>query len=220
MREISGLMVAENIKVFRSSGTFSRIAFMLSVNPIFSISSASSSTTVCTPSSFTTPRLIRSIRRPGVATIICTPCRKARIWLSMLLPPYTGSTTTSGMYFEKSARSPAIWRHSSRVGASTSACGVWLSASIRWSNGRPKAAVLPVPVCARATRSWSPLSNTGITFSCTGMGFSKPMSAMPRSRSSLTPNSSNVIYLVFECSLCNNIQKYNNIIKLQFARNK
>lgn len=40
-----GLMVAENIKVFRSSGTFSRIAFMLSVNPIFSISSASSITT-------------------------------------------------------------------------------------------------------------------------------------------------------------------------------
>ena len=44
MRAISGLMVAEKSKVFRSLGTSARIALMLSVNPIFSISSASSIT--------------------------------------------------------------------------------------------------------------------------------------------------------------------------------
>ena len=100
MREISGLMVAENIKVFRSSGTFSRIAFMLSVNPIFSISSASSITTSVIVSSLATFLSIRSISRPGVATIICTPVFNMRIWLSMDEPPYTGRIFSPSMYLE------------------------------------------------------------------------------------------------------------------------
>ncbi len=67
---------------------------------------------------------------------------------------------------------------------------------MRWSRGSPKAAVLPVPVWARATTS--PLvssSRWGITFSCTGIGFSKPSSSMARRRSSLTPSCSNEFIL-------------------------
>ena len=60
-------------------GTSSRIRLMLSVTPILSISSASSSTTSRTVERFTTPRSIRSMRRPGVATMICTPRRTLRI---------------------------------------------------------------------------------------------------------------------------------------------
>ena len=100
MREISGLMVAENISVFRSSGTFSRIELMLSVNPMFSISSASSITTLPMVSSLATFRSIRSISRPGVATIMCTPLLSMRIWLSMDEPPYTGRTFSPSIYLE------------------------------------------------------------------------------------------------------------------------
>ena len=72
-------MVAEKSSVLRSSGTPSKIALMLSVNPMLSISSASSSTTFSTASSFATPLFIRSMSRPGVATITCAPLRRVRI---------------------------------------------------------------------------------------------------------------------------------------------
>ena len=87
MRAISVLIVAENSSVLRSCGTSARMASMLSLKPMFSISSASSSTTFCTVASDTVLRCIRSSRRPGVATMMCTPCLRARIWLSMDEPP-------------------------------------------------------------------------------------------------------------------------------------
>lgn len=43
--------------------------------------------------------------------------------------------------------------HSSRVGASINACVFVELGSITLSKGKPKAAVLPVPVCASATIS-------------------------------------------------------------------
>ena len=101
-----------------------------------------------------------------------------------------------GMYLEKSARSLPICRQSSRVGESISAWGFLTSGSIRCSKGSPKAAVFPVPVCARATTSPSPLSRWGITFSCTGIGCSNPNSSTARRRSGLTPNSSNVVMYI------------------------
>ena len=100
MRAISGLIVAENSNVLRSCGTSARMALMLSVNPMLSISSASSITTFCMVASDTVFRSIRSINRPGVATMICTPCFRARIWLSMDEPPYTGNTRRPAMYLE------------------------------------------------------------------------------------------------------------------------
>ena len=68
--EISFDMVAENKRVLCPSGTSSRISLILSRNPMFSISSASSRITVVTDESFAAPLPIRSISLPGVATII------------------------------------------------------------------------------------------------------------------------------------------------------
>ena len=39
-------------------------------------------------------------RRPGVATMICTPRLKLRIWFSIDVPPYMGRTLSSGIYLE------------------------------------------------------------------------------------------------------------------------
>ena len=45
-------------------------------------------------------RSIRSSSRPGVATMMCTPRFRARIWLSMDEPPYTGNTRKPSVYLE------------------------------------------------------------------------------------------------------------------------
>ena len=60
---------------------------MLSVKPMLSISSASSMTTFSIVASETVLRSIRSMSRPGVATMMWTPFFRARIWLSMDEPP-------------------------------------------------------------------------------------------------------------------------------------
>jgi hypothetical protein len=63
------------------------------------------------------------------------------------------------------------WMQSSRVGVRTIA---WVSSSagsMYCSSGSPKAAVLPVPVCAWPIMSW-PASSSGIAFSWIGEGSS------------------------------------------------
>ena len=67
--------------------------------------------------------------------------------------------------FPYSTMSFVIWIHNSRVGDKISPCVLLLVESILWSIGKPNAAVLPVPVCAKATRSVSCSSNIGITLS-------------------------------------------------------
>ena len=47
--------------------------------------------------------------------------------------------------------------------------------------GNTKAAVLPVPVCAQAIKSF-PDKITGIAISCMGVGVSKPMASSPSCR--------------------------------------
>ena len=42
------------------------------------------------------------------------------------------------------------------------------------NGGKPKAAVLPVPVCAKPIKSFVPCSKTGMAFSCMGVGSVKP----------------------------------------------
>ena len=56
-------------------------------------------------------------------------------------------------YFEYAIKSLLICRHNSLVGESIIACGYFLSQSILCTMGIPKAAVFPVPVCAKAMRS-------------------------------------------------------------------
>ena len=83
----SRLIVAEKSSVLRFSGRLSNISLMLSEKPMLSISSASSSTTLPTPPSLATPRFLRSMRRPGVATMTWAPWRRARTWFSIDVPP-------------------------------------------------------------------------------------------------------------------------------------
>ena len=184
--------MAEKSSVFRYSGTCSKMAFMLSEKPMFSISSASSSTTLRMFSSFTLPRSMRSMSRPGVATMICAPCRSSLICVTMDAPPYTGMMCIWGMYLANEFRSSAICRHNSRVGLKMSACVSFVVASVFCNTGMPYAAVLPVPVCASAMTSLCSPNKHGITSSWTGIGCSNPSSSMARRIGSLTPNSSNV----------------------------
>jgi hypothetical protein len=75
------------------------------------------------------------------------------------------------------ASSSATWLASSRVGVRTSAW-IWrLSGLIFSMIGMPKAAVLPVPVCAWPTTS-RPEATVGIVWAWMGDGSSKPISAM------------------------------------------
>ena len=69
------------------------------------------------------------------------------------------------------------WMQSSRVGVRTTAWTSSLSGSRYWSIGRPKAAVLPVPVWAWPITSW-PASSSGIACSWIGVGLSKPSSSI------------------------------------------
>ena len=148
-------MVAEKSSVLRSPDSMpSKISFMLSENPMFNISSASSRTTFFTLSSFAAPRFIRSMSRPGVATITWAPCLSECIWFCIDVPPYTGTTLSPPIYLPKSFRSSEICRHSSRVGDRMSACVERSDGSIFCNTGIPYAAVLPVPVWARATTSF------------------------------------------------------------------
>ncbi len=80
-------MVAENSQVLFSDGVVPRIASRSSLNPMLSISSASSRITYATFSSFTIFLLIRSSNLPGVATMICVPFFIWFLWFSMLAPP-------------------------------------------------------------------------------------------------------------------------------------
>ena len=137
MRSTSLLIVAEKSSVLRSAGTLSKMVLMLSENPMLSISSASSSTTLFTFSRFTTPRSIRSMSRPGVATMICTPWRSSRICPCIDAPPYTGMMCMPGMYLANALRSSAICRQSSRVGLKMSACVSLLVVSVFCNTGIP-----------------------------------------------------------------------------------
>ena len=69
------------------------------------------------------------------------------------------------------------WMQSSRVGVRTSACVSSEVGSMYCSIGRPKAAVLPVPVCAWPITSW-PSSSSGIACSWIGEGSVNPSSSI------------------------------------------
>ena len=88
--------------------------------------------------------------------------------------------------------STTLWSASAPDRQSISDWGTLFFTSICWSRGRPNAAVLPVPVCARATTSLFSPKRYGITSSCTGMGFSYPISSIALRISGETPSSSNV----------------------------
>ena len=184
--------MAENNQTLFVSGVYFKISSMSSLKPIFSISSASSSTTNSISFNLITLRFMRSMSRPGVATIISTPFRMSVICFLMSTPPYT-ETTFTFKYLPKIFKSLEICKQSSRVGHIITAVGYSCPGSMRLNKGKPKAAVLPVPVCARPTKSLSSWSRCGIACSWMGVGSVYPSSLIDCSTSFRNPNASNVI---------------------------
>ena len=80
-------IVAEKSNFCTCPGAFERIKSRSSLNPIESISSASSRTILSRLASKSFFLLIMSFVRPGVPITICGPLFKALIWVSMLAPP-------------------------------------------------------------------------------------------------------------------------------------
>src|ERR1700722_6071168 len=95
--------------------------------------------------------------------------------------------------FLNNSSSLTICIHNSRVGQTTSACGNFCASSTSCNSGRPKAAVLPVPVCASPTRSFVPLNNTGIACSCMGVGCLNPKASVACTSLASKPSPSNVV---------------------------
>ena len=156
--------------------------------------SASSSTRNLTVARLTSPRCMRSMRRPGVATRMSMPRASVAIWRLIDWPPTTVAIL-SGVALATGRRLSAIWFTSSRVGASTSAFTDFgagrpgLSIS-RCSIGRPKASVLPVPVWARPRMSW-PARARGMDWVWMGVGCENPACASSRVRVGARPSRSN-----------------------------
>ena len=176
---ISWGMVAENITVCLSWGSWLKIVSISSKNPMFSISSASSSTTVWMWAGLMVFLRMWSITRPGVPMTICTPSFRERICLTISWPPYTGSTFTPCMYLARRRISSATWIASSLVGQRAMAWSFLFLGSIFSSRGMPKAAVFPVPVWAWPIMS-SPSLWMGIAWAWMGDGSSNPISPMAR----------------------------------------
>jgi len=82
------------------------------------------------------------------------------------------------MYFEKLPKSLVICIHSSRVGHRIRVCVLLSFISVKWMDGRPKAAVFPVPVCAVAIKSWEDAIKCGMVLAWIGVGISKPISVI------------------------------------------
>ena len=150
--------VAENINVRRCAGAAPSISSSSSRNPIFSISSASSRTTALSMLRSREPRLIWSHRRPGVPTTICAPRPRALRSVRISMPPtHVASRAPVSLYSHSSSRFTC--KASSRVGAITTAKGACVGAKLLFSpskvgaRAKPKATVLPEPVCAETNRS-------------------------------------------------------------------
>src|SRR5690606_12971187 len=138
--------------------------------------------------------------RPGVPTTTSTPRCSASICGSYARPPYTCTTRTLRCRAAV-VRSPATCTASSRVGATTSACGLPASGresqpsspgpTTRSSSGIPKPGVLPVPVLAGPVVS-RPARATGRVSAWIGNGWVMPTSASARTIGSETPRSAKV----------------------------
>ena len=151
--------VAENMSVWRSARMLPAMVRMCGSKPKSSILSASSSTKYVTSSSEQMPSPIKSSSRPGVATTMLTPERRA--WACSLLgtPPYTHTHPTPTL-LPASSSTTLICSASSLVGAMTSATGLVpdatpasICARMCLMAGKPNASVFPLPVAAIPTRS-------------------------------------------------------------------
>ena len=189
-------MVAEKRTVWRSSGASFKIVSISSRNPMFSISSASSSTIVWRLSKRKVRRRRWSITRPGVPITSCTPPFKERICFPISCPPYTGRILMPCINLLSLRISSATWIASSLVGHRMIACSFRFFGSIFWRSGIPKAAVFPVPVCAWPITS-CPAITSGIAFAWIGLGSSNPISVIARRIFGSSPSVSNFMISIY-----------------------
>lgn len=142
-------MVAENKAIWIYEGKNLNISWIWPLNPLESISSASSRMNNRRESVLKNPFFIISCTRPGVPTTIWTPVYKIRISSRMFVPPMHAWTETF-KYWPMSLTTSAIWVANSRVGETISAWHCFFSWSITWSEEIVNVAVLPVPLWACA----------------------------------------------------------------------
>ncbi len=167
--------VAENSIRCPSGRTWSSSAVTWGMKPMSAIWSASSRTVTATSSSTQSPRSMRSLSRPGVATTISDPLRSALACLPIGIPPTTVASLSRTERAYGVSASVTCWA-SSRVGTRTSASGRRGSArrpSVRASAARPKARVLPEPVRPRPSTS-RPASEFGSVAAWIGNGTVTP----------------------------------------------
>ena len=164
--------VAEKSRVCRDAGVFDTMRRMSGRKPMSSMRSASSRTRVSTCERLQSPELMRSMRRPGVATTRSHPLWSAARCGSYETPP-TRTVAVWPVRAQMAVATSSIWAASSRVGVTTSMRGPcpWRAWPSRSSVGSRKAAVLPVPVCAAAMTS-VPARTAGIDAAWTGVGAS------------------------------------------------
>jgi len=141
---ISVGMVAENNAIWMSPGISLKISLIWSLNPLPSISSASSSTNNFKWSAFKCSFFNMSWTLPGVPTITCTPSFSFLISSPMLVPPVQ-MWTEIFRYSPKQRMTFWICWASSLVGAKTNAWHFWLPGSINYNKAIAKVAVFPVP---------------------------------------------------------------------------
>ncbi|MPM87861.1 hypothetical protein SDC9_134961 [bioreactor metagenome] len=156
------------------------------------ISSASSSTETRISDRSAAPWSIRSISRPGVATITSTPRDSARRCGSYDMPPATSRDRMPSARASGDSTS-ATCIASSRVGSRMIACGLRTLPSgstvsrSRVSSGRVKPSVLPDPVRPRPSTSL-PAIASGMEACWIGNGSVMPFWARTATSSAGTPS--------------------------------
>ena len=138
---------------------------------------------MATRSSRQSPRSMRSLSRPGVATTTSAPPRSALAWRPIDMPPTTVASRSLRDRAYGVSASVTCWA-SSRVGTRTRASGRRASArlpAVRASRARPKASVLPEPVRPRP-RTSRPASEFGRVAAWIGNGTDMPSEAERRQK--------------------------------------
>lgn len=85
-------------------------------------------------------------------------------------PPYMGVIRNSFIYFEYNLRSLVICKHNSLVGHKIIDWVFFFFVLMLLIIGKPNAAVLPVPVCAKEIKSWFDSKRKGIVCIWIGVG--------------------------------------------------
>ncbi|SDC43732.1 hypothetical protein F558DRAFT_01879 [Streptomyces sp. AmelKG-A3] len=184
--------VAENSIRCPSASTCLSRATTCGMKPMSAIWSASSSTVIATSSRRQSPRSMRSLSRPGVATSTSAPRRSDPAWRLIDMPPTTVATRRfTDVAYGVSASVTCC--ASSRVGTRTmasGACGWARRPAVRASRARPKARVLPEPVRPRPRMS-RPASEFGRVAPWIGNGSVTPCAARVLSSAAGMSSSSN-----------------------------